>query len=242
MKLLNQLLKKHKTLVFLDFEGTQFSHEIIAIGAIKCKIDSKGNIIEEKENGFKTYVKATNPIGHIITDLTHITDEKLKEEGKSVEDALNEFASYIGDDINDSSFIVFGSNDAQMLLMTRKLSRPKNEDIVWKIMNNIVDFHSFISQFCRDSNSNTYSLVNYLKHFKGIPQKESHDPLNDAIDLKNLYKQVLKNNEILCEDYKDILKKQKTFPYPIKKILHDIYNGKTISEKELNEYIKEYLS
>ena len=43
MEAFNKLIKNKKTLVFLDLEGTQFSHEIIAIGAVKCKIDEKGN-------------------------------------------------------------------------------------------------------------------------------------------------------------------------------------------------------
>ena len=30
MEAIKRLLKKHKTVVFLDFEGTQYTHEIIA--------------------------------------------------------------------------------------------------------------------------------------------------------------------------------------------------------------------
>ena len=42
MEAFKKLIKNKRTLVFLDLEGTQFSHEIIAIGAVKCKIDEKG--------------------------------------------------------------------------------------------------------------------------------------------------------------------------------------------------------
>ena len=45
MEAFNKLIKNKKTLVFLDLEGTQFSHEIIAIGAVKCKIDENGKEI-----------------------------------------------------------------------------------------------------------------------------------------------------------------------------------------------------
>ena len=45
MEAFKKLIKNKRTLVFLDLEGTQFSHEIIAIGAVKCKIDENGNII-----------------------------------------------------------------------------------------------------------------------------------------------------------------------------------------------------
>lgn len=43
MKLIDKLLNGSKTIVFLDFEGTQISQEIIAIGAVKVTLD-KNNI------------------------------------------------------------------------------------------------------------------------------------------------------------------------------------------------------
>lgn len=242
MKNLRRLFKKHTTLVFLDFEGTQFSHEIIAIGAIKCKIDQFGNIVEESKEGFKRYVLATNPVGKIISEMTHITDEILQNEGISFEQALNDFASYVGEEMSNVSFVVFGSNDALMLVETKKYSQINNIEILWKILTNIVDFQAFLSQYCRDKNSNIFSLVNYLKHFNCEDIEESHDPLNDAINLKRLYQEVLKNQDILREDYKEILYHTKVFPYPIKQILKDLADGKKVSAKELDQYIKEYLS
>ena len=48
MKALQKLTKGKKYGIFLDFEGTQFSHEIIAIGAVKCKLTPNGHIIQQK--------------------------------------------------------------------------------------------------------------------------------------------------------------------------------------------------
>ena len=44
-----KLLKGHKSLVFLVFEGTQFSHEMIAIGAMHVIIDRHGYIKKHKK-------------------------------------------------------------------------------------------------------------------------------------------------------------------------------------------------
>ena len=82
MKKFERLLKGHKSLVFLDFEGTQFSHEMIAIGAVHVVIDRNGYIKRSKKP-FKVYVKAHNRVGKIVTDLTGITDEMLKQKGVS---------------------------------------------------------------------------------------------------------------------------------------------------------------
>ena len=69
MKKFEKLLKGHKSLVFLDFEGTQFSHEMIAIGALHVVIDRHGYIKKAKKP-FRAYVKAHNRVGKIVTDLT----------------------------------------------------------------------------------------------------------------------------------------------------------------------------
>ena len=51
MKYLEKHLNKRKILCFLDLEGTQFSHEMIALGAVKVDIKKDGSI---KKNGQKT--------------------------------------------------------------------------------------------------------------------------------------------------------------------------------------------
>ena len=39
MKIMKKIIKKHRHLVFMDFEGTQYSHELIAFGAVKVTLD-----------------------------------------------------------------------------------------------------------------------------------------------------------------------------------------------------------
>ena len=60
MKKFEKLLKGHKSLVFLDFEGTQFSHEMIAIGAMHVVIDRHGFIKKHK----KPFIFKTSEIFH----------------------------------------------------------------------------------------------------------------------------------------------------------------------------------
>lgn len=242
MEAIKRLLKKHKTVVFLDFEGTQYTHEIIAIGAIKCKVDENGLIIEKEENGFKEYVQAKGTTGKIITEMTSITDALLEEKGVPVDVMLEKFKAYVHEDLRNVSFIVFGTNDARMILETNKISKPSNAYIFKQIIPNIVDYLAFLSQYCRDENFNSYSLTNYLKVFEGTPVGISHDPLNDAIDLMNLYDCVSKRKDILLNEYKKNLLKQKVFPEPIKKLIRILVEENNVSYEEFNDLLKDYLS
>ena len=76
MQEINKILNCRKEVIFLDFEGTQFSQEIFAIGAIKVLLDNK-NRVNKKSSPFKVYVKTQNKIGSIIEKLTGF--KNLKE-------------------------------------------------------------------------------------------------------------------------------------------------------------------
>ncbi len=242
MKALNKQLQGRKNLVFLDFEGTQFSHEIIAIGAIKCRIDENGKIIDEDQNGFLKYVKPKNSIGSIISSLTNLTEEFIRKNGVDFETALEELKDYVGINLNDAVFIVFGSNDAKMIMESEKHSRPVNYQICNQILNNIFDFLAFISQYIRDDNNNTYSLINYLGLYNKKPYGIPHNPLNDAIDLKNLYIAFLENKNIAKKEYQKILLNSKLSPEPIKRILEKLQNNETITKADFEQFIDDYLA
>ena len=78
MEALKRILKGRKQLIFIDFEGTQFSHEIIAIGCCKVKCDENGKIIDKDYKSYKRYVKSCGPIGKIVTNITSINNNTLK--------------------------------------------------------------------------------------------------------------------------------------------------------------------
>lgn len=70
----SEFLKQNDVVVF-DFETTGFEfnkNEIIEIGAVKLK---NGEIVEQ----FSTFVKPKSPIPEEITNLTHITNDMVKD-------------------------------------------------------------------------------------------------------------------------------------------------------------------
>jgi inhibitor of KinA sporulation pathway (predicted exonuclease) len=241
MEAFNKLIKNKKTLVFLDLEGTQFSHEIIAIGAVKCKINEQGKITKGYQKKFKCYVKPLGQIGRFVQNMTQINEEILRNEGVTLETAFSKFKKFVNLPFEQCAFITFGSNDAKMIIDSITRSEPKNAFVGYNIVNNTVDFLMFISQFCKDNKNNNYSLVNYLKVFNVAPVGISHDPLNDALDLKNLYSAMNKQKETLLNEYLKILSKQKIYSAPIKNTIEKLINGENVTSEEFINECKKYL-
>ena len=85
MRLLKEEIGEPRELVFLDLEGTQLSHETIAIGA--CKYFCGPDLLPlpgKKIQVFKRLIKPQSPVGGVVTVLTGITDDRLKTDRKSV--------------------------------------------------------------------------------------------------------------------------------------------------------------
>ena len=80
MEKVRRLLRGYRHICFLDFEGTQFSHEMIAFGAMLTTVDKNGLIVKEKKP-IKYYVKCKNQIGKFVKNLTGITEKDLEKHG-----------------------------------------------------------------------------------------------------------------------------------------------------------------
>lgn len=241
MKKFERLLKGHKSLVFLDFEGTQFSHEMIAIGAFHVSIDRHGYIKKHKKP-FRIYVKAHNRVGKIVTDLTGITDEMLKQKGVSFYTAMNELKKYCGMSFKKSSFITFGNHDMKILSSSISYSFDFPKEIVQCIQQNYIDFSAFISEFMRDEKGNPLSLVKYCAAFDVKEAGQAHDPAVDAENLGWLYDATMRKSAILLDEYKKVLKNFNHFPQPVSNIVKKLANNEDVTYKEFEKEIEDYLA
>ena len=241
MKKFERLLKGHKSLVFLDFEGTQFSHEMIAIGATHVVIDRHGYIKKHKKP-FRIYVKAHNRVGKIVTDLTGITDEMLKQKGVSFFTAMSELKKYCGLSFKKSSFITFGNHDMKILSSSISYSFDFPKETVQCIQQNYIDFSAFISEFMRDDKGNPLSLIRYCDAF-GVKQAgPAHDPAVDAENLAWLYDATMRHSEILLDEYKKVLKSFNHFPAPVSNVIKKLANNESVSSDEFDKEIKDYIA
>ena len=240
MKKFERLLKGHKSLVFLDFEGTQFSHEMIAIGATHVIIDRHGYIKKHKKP-FRAYVKAHNRVGKIVTDLTGITEEMLKQKGVSFFTAMSDLKKYVGLSFRKSSFITFGNHDMKILSSSISYSFDFPKETVQCIQQNYIDFSAFISEFMRDDKGNPLSLVRYCEAFGVKEAGPAHDPAVDAENLAWLYDATMRKSSLLVSEYKKVLKSFNHFPLPVSNVIKKLANDEPVTAEEFEEEIKQYI-
>lgn len=240
MKKFEKALKGHKYLCFMDFEGTQHSHEMIALGAVLCTLDKKGNIKKEKAP-FKIYVKAKNKVGSFVVKLTGITDEQLAKEGVSFAKAMNEFKKYCGMAFKKCSFLTFGNHDMRILGQSIAYTLDYPKDVVSQIQKNYIDYQAVIAEFIRDDNYNPLSLVHYCELFGIKEAGNAHDPSVDAVNLAHIYQGFLDNKELVLEQYLRLLSKMNTLPEPIKKAIQKLANGEDYSANDFKKSAKDYI-
>lgn len=234
-------IRNKKYLVFIDLEATQFSHEAIAIGAVKVEIN-KDLSPRKIHKGFKTYVIAKEKIGYVVTNLTGITEDTLKKEGVLFPLAQRKLKEYIKEDYEKCAFIAFGNNDLHILKQSLQYNMHSEKDDVIKIAKNYVDFSEIIGEYVRDENGNIYSLINYLKIFEVEPEGEAHDPLFDAKNLFLLYCACLKRIDILEEGYKKILENKSYQPYVVQMVMNKLKKDGVVTKEDYDKFLKDYVS
>ncbi len=235
---LNKVINNRKKLCFLDLEGTQFSHEMIAIGAVKVDLKKDGSI-KKIHKGYYSLVIAKNKIGKVVTDLTGITEVDLKEKGKRLRVVIQELKKYLGREFSKVLFVTFGNHDLRILAqsLAYNLDAPK-EDVHLMIKHNF-DFAEFISRYVLDENGNNYSLANLLKVFEFDFKGQQHNALADTYNLVYLFEKVIERKDILDREYRNVLLKQRHLPLPLHDMLEIIIKEKrAITVEEFDELIK----
>lgn len=227
-------------MVFLDFEGTQFSSEMIAIGAVCTTLDKKGQI-KRRKNPFKIYVRSKNRIGHYVEKLTGISEDLLKKEGVSFSKAMEALKKYVGIGWSKSLFMTFGNNDLRILNQSIRYTMNYPKEICSQVQKNYADFTDFLNEFVRDEKGNPLSLVHCCEAFEVEKEGPDHDPAVDAVNLANLYDAVCHNKERLLEYYKKAIVKVNHFPSPVQAIVHKLSSGETVTPEDYEEELRKYL-
>ncbi len=236
-----KLLKGYHYICFIDFEGTQYSHEMIAYGAVLATLDRKGNIKRLKKPT-KMYVRPKNKVGTYVTNLTGITNEMVKEKGVSFYKAMSELRNYLGSAFKKCVFMTFGNHDMRILNQSVSYNLDVPKEVVEQFHKNYVDFSVLISEFIRDDNGNPCSLVNYCKLFNIPEAGDAHNPEVDAINLAHLYQAFISNGEIVLNEYLKVLTKQHHLPLPIKEAVEKLANGEDYTAEEFKDSARKYIA
>lgn len=243
MRLLKEEIGEPRELVFLDLEGTQLSHETIAIGA--CKYFCGPDLLPlpgKKIQVFKRLIKPQSPVGGVVTILTGITDDRLKTEGITFHKALVELMTFTKC-TGKKVYITFGNQDLNMLYQSKVRANDQLcQDFYDHIKRNWFDMQAFVSRFVHDERHMTFSQPKLLEIYEAKNLQHAHDPLYDAENLMNLFIQVIKRPDITLREFKKNLLTSKDFFIISKPFIDDLCNGKNVSSVDFNKAIEDYLS
>lgn len=237
MKALDSQLNGSKKIVFFDFEGTQYTQEIFAIGAIMVTLDNKSQI-KSRSKPFRVIVNSYGEVGKIVEDLTNINDEIVNTEGISFEKAINKFSKYVGK-LSGIKFISYGNFDLRLLHVSAELNDMQEDKFIKYIFNNYFDYSTFLSRYVKSSKNSQLSLIDALKVFQITPEGEEHDPQYDSINLALLYEAVLKEKRILKDEYKKVLLRNPKLPIPILKCVKKLRNNESVTPDDFESFIEE---
>lgn len=242
MKLLGKLLENCRHLLFLDLEGTQFGHEVIAIGAVLT--DCNENYVPVGEvQSFKCYVKPKTKIGTVVTTMTGIDEDLLEKEGVSFEEAMQKLNDFLGPRANKVKVLTYGNQDAHMLFCSYNLADQPSlflKNFVHYLTRNNVDIGTFFSRYLRGKKNEMVSLTHMRVFFEIPPSGDAHDPLVDATDLFNIYKAFTSDKELIKRSYKKLIIRSQVVPQPIKPLVVNLIDGKTVTPDDLERVLNLY--
>ncbi len=224
----------------MDLEGTQFTHEMIAIGAVKVEIRKDGSV-KKIHKGMYTLVKAKNRIGKVVTDLTGITEANLKECGIPFRSAIEQLKKYMGRDFGKCLFVTFGNHDFRIMAQSLAHNLDVKKEDVEIIIKHQFDFADFANGYIKDENNNNLSLANMLKVFNIDFEGTQHDALADTLNLVYLYDAFVKNREILKNKYRKTLGMYRHLPQPIHLAIERLANKENVTAEEFEKYVDDSL-
>lgn len=241
MNKINKALKGSSSICFLDFEGTQFTGEMIALGAYFVSLNKNGTIKRNK-NPIMVYVKCKNKIGKFVEELTGINQSHLDKYGVSFSIAMKELESYCGMKFPKTAFVTFGNNDIRILNQSISYNLDSSKEITSVIHKKYIDFQAIISEFIKDDSANPLSLSNYCELFEIGFDGTKHNPKDDAVNLARLYQAFLTRKDIVLDNYLKTLQKTRHLPDPIQKATIKLASGEDVSANDFVNLCKEYIS
>lgn len=234
-------LRDSKSLVFVDLEGTQISHEAIEIGAWKVYL-KEDLTIKKIFRPFKTYIKPKSKVGPVVKEMTGITDQFLEEEGVSFRLAQQGFRKYVGRDWYRSLFIAYGSQDIVMLKNSADANADSFKEDVRFMSHHYLDFASFLASFVKDDKGNVLSLTHACEMLKAPMVGKNHDALSDARNLVSLYSAFLEQKALIEERYLMLLSKGGIASPSLRRAAAALSNGKDVSAQDFRQWVKEELA
>ena len=236
VKDLKHIIKDRTCLVFIDFEATQLTHEMIQIGAIKVYL-KPDLTIKKTFKPYETLVKPKNHVGKIVTELTGLTDYRVKKDGVPYRVALNGLKKYCGRDFERCLFVVYGNSDGTILRSSGEHNMDASMPDTMFIVHHLFDFSSFAYRYIKGEDGNPMSLSRLVALF-GIPfDGHAHTALDDARNLMNVYQAFLTDKEKVKHEYMKSLSHYTKGHPVITEVIRKLGKGETVTPEEFEAIV-----
>lgn len=166
--------------IYFDFEATQFSEQVIAIGAT-CVYGDFDCLVS-------SFKKKITPLISLTTGIT----EEMLEGAPTAEDAFIDLWQWIAR-VNEGGEPVFyhcyygESNRAWLLNTAAEMEENAMSHFVRKLADSMIDDSEVV---CRFFDTGIIGVHKALKYFEPDISDKDHDPLNNAILLKRLMEHI----------------------------------------------------
>lgn len=172
--------KKQFVVIDIETDGLNYnSNSIIEIGALKC--------IGNETYEFNELINYSKELPKNITELTGITTKELSENGKNIQEVLEEFLQFIGD------FDLVGYNINFDINFINKSLKDFGKPL---LKNKKYDLLKFVKK--EKKYLDNYKLQNILDIY-GIEKNLPHRALEDAKLTYELSMKVNEFNKVICK-------------------------------------------
>ncbi len=184
--------------IFIDFEATQYTQEIISIGATA-----------KSGEEFYSLVKPKHKIGNFVSGLTGIKEEDL-ENAPTADIVFSNFFSWLQEINKDNKkikFICYGNCD--LLFASNTLKNLDNsmtaQMALSLIISNIVDYADYVKSYF--GLSKYVSLLKVAQYYSGEDLNQDHNALNDAKLLRFIYEKIQNGVQLVDNPFEEYMQR-----------------------------------
>lgn len=186
--------------VFIDFEASQYTQEIISVGAV----------IDTGEE-FYSLVNTKHTIGKFVSELTGI-DQKEIVKAKSPDIVFNDLSAWLYGLTNNGNqkiqFICYGNSDMGFAINTLKNLKWSMcaQTILALIICNMVDYSEHVkSYFGLSRHVSLLKVAQYYSKDENLVQ--THNALDDAKMLKFIYEKVQEGKPMVENPFNEYMQR-----------------------------------
>ncbi len=165
--------------VYIDFEATQYTNEIISIGAVKSTGETFYSLVKPK---------SLKCVTSFITNLTGITKDMLKTAPDPVK-VFQKFSKWAQKDGQKVTFLVYGGFDKT--LVQNCVNRYPGEPAFKYVNKRLNDIERLANIIAMQDKKDTLRLVELYEKLTGNEPENAHNALGDAYMLKGIHESLL---------------------------------------------------